>query len=132
MSASHRWFAQKSTPFPGSGRQNRRLSQDYERLCETEEAWIYAAMTRIMLKPLAGPSFSDSFLKEFVCILLNTFHDKHTAGEEKIFAQLRNDRISNQHNPLSRPYQIAAVDMTFPECEKGFLILGKSGQPSPG
>lgn len=31
----------------------RRLSKDYERLPETEEAWIYAAMTRLMLRRLA-------------------------------------------------------------------------------
>lgn len=31
----------------------RRLSKDYERLPETEEAWIYATMTRLMLRRLA-------------------------------------------------------------------------------
>ncbi len=31
----------------------RRLSKDYEVLPETSEAWIYAAMTRIMLRRLA-------------------------------------------------------------------------------
>ena len=30
-----------------------RLSKDYEILPETSEAWIYAAMTRIMLRRLA-------------------------------------------------------------------------------
>lgn len=29
---------------------NRRLSKDYERLCETSEAWIYTAMIHLMLK----------------------------------------------------------------------------------
>jgi putative transposase len=33
--------------------QSRRLSKDYERLCETSEALVYLAMTRIMLKRLA-------------------------------------------------------------------------------
>jgi putative transposase len=33
--------------------QSRRLSKDYERLCETSEALIYAAMTRLMLRRLA-------------------------------------------------------------------------------
>ncbi len=34
--------------------QNRRLSKDYERLCATSEAFIYAAMTRIMVRRLAS------------------------------------------------------------------------------
>ena len=34
--------------------QNRRLSKDYERLCATSEAFIYAAMTRIMVRRLAN------------------------------------------------------------------------------
>lgn len=33
--------------------QSRRLSKDYERLCETSEALIYLAMTRLMLRRLA-------------------------------------------------------------------------------
>lgn len=33
--------------------QNRRLSKDYERLCETSEALIYTAMSRLMLRRLA-------------------------------------------------------------------------------
>lgn len=33
--------------------QSRRLSKDYERLCETSEALIYVAMTRLMLRRLA-------------------------------------------------------------------------------
>jgi putative transposase len=32
---------------------NRRLSKDYERLCATGEAFIYAAMTRLMVRRLA-------------------------------------------------------------------------------
>jgi transposase len=35
--------------------QNRRLSKDYERLCATEEALIYLAMVRLMLRRLAPP-----------------------------------------------------------------------------
>jgi putative transposase len=31
---------------------NRRLSKDYEELAETTEAWVYAAMTRLMLHRL--------------------------------------------------------------------------------
>jgi hypothetical protein len=31
---------------------NRRLSRDYERLCATSEAWIYLAMSRLMLRRL--------------------------------------------------------------------------------
>ncbi len=33
--------------------QNRRLSKDYERLCATSEAFVYAAMTRLMVRRLA-------------------------------------------------------------------------------
>jgi len=33
---------------------NRRLSKDYEPLCETTETWIYLAMTRLMLRRLAA------------------------------------------------------------------------------
>jgi transposase len=32
--------------------QNRRMSKDYERLCATGEAFIYAAMTRLMVRRL--------------------------------------------------------------------------------
>ena len=31
----------------------RRLSKDYEALCETTETWIYISMTRLMLRRLA-------------------------------------------------------------------------------
>ena len=34
-------------------KQNRRMSKDYERLCATSEAFIYAAMTRLMVRRLA-------------------------------------------------------------------------------
>ena len=33
--------------------QNRRLSKDYERLCATSESFVYAAMTRLMVRRLA-------------------------------------------------------------------------------
>ena len=33
--------------------QNRRLSRDYERLCATSEAFVYAAMIRLMVRRLA-------------------------------------------------------------------------------
>jgi transposase len=32
---------------------NRRISKDYERLCSTGEALVYAAMTRLMVRRLA-------------------------------------------------------------------------------
>jgi putative transposase len=34
---------------------NRRMSKDYERLCSTGEAFVYAAMTRLMVRRLARP-----------------------------------------------------------------------------
>jgi len=33
--------------------QNRRMSKDYERLCETSEAFVYVAMSRLMVRRLA-------------------------------------------------------------------------------
>jgi putative transposase len=33
--------------------QNRRLSKDYERLCSTSEEFVYATMTRLMVRRLA-------------------------------------------------------------------------------
>ena len=33
--------------------QNLRMSKDYERLCATSEAFVYAAMARIMVRRLA-------------------------------------------------------------------------------
>jgi putative transposase len=33
---------------------NRRMARDHERLCTTGEAFIYAAMTRLMVRRLAG------------------------------------------------------------------------------
>jgi transposase len=38
--------------FSGLG-QNRRMSKDYERLCVTAEAFVYAAMVRLMVRRLA-------------------------------------------------------------------------------
>ena len=45
-----RWVAERTFAWLG---RNRRLSKDYERLCETTETWIYLAMTRLMLRRLA-------------------------------------------------------------------------------
>jgi putative transposase len=40
---------------------NRRLSKDYEELAETTEAWVYAAMVRLMLRRLAQTAASNDF-----------------------------------------------------------------------
>jgi hypothetical protein len=41
--------------------QNRRMSKNYERLCATGEAFVYAAMTRLMVRRLARvEEFPDS------------------------------------------------------------------------
>lgn len=45
-----RWIVERTFSWLG---QNRRLSKDYERLPETGEAFIYAAMSRLMAKRLA-------------------------------------------------------------------------------
>ena len=45
-----RWVVERTFSWFG---QNRRLSKDYERLCQTGEALIYATMTRLMARRLA-------------------------------------------------------------------------------
>jgi putative transposase len=45
-----RWVVERTFAWLG---QNRRLSKDYERLCETSEAMVYVAMSRLMLRRLA-------------------------------------------------------------------------------
>ena len=45
-----RWAVERTFSWLG---QSRRLSKDYERLCETSEALVYLTMSRIMLKRLA-------------------------------------------------------------------------------
>jgi putative transposase len=45
-----RWVVERTFSWFG---QNRRLSKDYERLCATSEACIYAAMMRLMIRRLA-------------------------------------------------------------------------------
>lgn len=45
-----RWVVERTFAWPG---RYRRLSKDYEELPQTTEAWIYAAMTGLMLRRLA-------------------------------------------------------------------------------
>jgi putative transposase len=45
-----RWVVERTFSWLG---QSRRLSKDYERLCTTSEAFIYVAMTRLMVRRLA-------------------------------------------------------------------------------
>lgn len=45
-----RWVVERTFSWVG---QNRRMSKDYERLPETGEAFIYVAMTRLMVRRLA-------------------------------------------------------------------------------
>ncbi len=45
-----RWVVERTFSWLG---QNRRMSKDYERLCATAEAFIYAAMLRLMVRRLA-------------------------------------------------------------------------------
>jgi putative transposase len=45
-----RWVVERTFAWLG---QNRRLSKDYERLCETSEIMVYAAMSRLMIRQLA-------------------------------------------------------------------------------
>jgi putative transposase len=45
-----RWVVERTFAWLG---QNRRLSKDYERLCETSEVMVYAALSRLMVRRLA-------------------------------------------------------------------------------
>src|SRR5918995_7202474 len=45
-----RWVVERSFAWIGH---NRRISKDYEKLCATGEAFVYAAMSRLMLRRLA-------------------------------------------------------------------------------
>jgi transposase len=45
-----RWVVERTFSWPS---QNRRMSKDYERLAATSEAFIYVAMTRLMVRRLA-------------------------------------------------------------------------------
>jgi transposase len=45
-----RWIVERTFSWLG---QNRRMSKDYERLPESEEAFIYVAMSRLMIRRLA-------------------------------------------------------------------------------
>lgn len=45
-----RWIVERTFSWVG---QYRRMSKDYERLCETSEAFILVAMTRLMARRLA-------------------------------------------------------------------------------
>jgi transposase len=45
-----RWVVERTFSWKD---QNRRMSKDYERLTETSEAFIYGAMSRLMLRRLA-------------------------------------------------------------------------------
>jgi putative transposase len=49
-SPRRRWVVERTFSWLS---QNRRMSKDYERLCATGEAFIYAAMTRLMVRRLA-------------------------------------------------------------------------------
>jgi putative transposase len=46
---ARRWVVERTFAWLG---QNRRMSKDYERLCATGEAFIYAAMSRLMVRRL--------------------------------------------------------------------------------
>ncbi len=45
-----RWVVERTFSWLG---QNRRMSKDYERLCASVEAFVYAAMIRLMVRRLA-------------------------------------------------------------------------------
>jgi transposase len=48
---SVRWIGERAF---GWWNWDRRLSKDYERLAETEEAWVYVGMARLMARRLTA------------------------------------------------------------------------------
>ncbi len=50
MALPRRWVVERTFSWLG---QNRRMSKDYERLCASAEAFVYAAMIRLMVRRLA-------------------------------------------------------------------------------
>ncbi len=50
MVLPRRWVVERTFSWLS---QNRRMSKDYERLCATAEAFVYVAMTRLMVRRLA-------------------------------------------------------------------------------
>ena len=52
-----RWVVERTFSWLG---QNRRMSKDYERLPESAEAFIYVAMSRLMVRRLARARLLDS------------------------------------------------------------------------
>ncbi len=46
---ARRWVVERTFSWLG---QNRRMSKDYERLCDSAEAFVYAAMVRLMVRRL--------------------------------------------------------------------------------
>jgi len=58
----HRWVVERAFAWLD---RNRRMSKDYERLCATGEAFVYAAMTRLMVRRLARAwEFPNSFSRK--------------------------------------------------------------------
>jgi hypothetical protein len=47
---TRRWVVERTYAWLS---QNRRMCKDYERLCATGEAFVYAAMSRLMVRRLA-------------------------------------------------------------------------------
>jgi putative transposase len=47
---ARRWVVERTFAWIGH---NRRMAKDYERLCATGEAFVYAAMSRLMVRRLA-------------------------------------------------------------------------------
>jgi putative transposase len=69
-----RWVVERTLAWLS---QNRRMSKDYERLCSTSESFVYAAMSRLMVRRLTrSRTFSDSFraglLGSLLCSPLKT------------------------------------------------------------
>jgi DDE family transposase len=61
---SHRWVVERTFSWIDH---NRRMSKDYERLAETSEAFIYLAMSRLMVRRLTRSwAFSDGLSRKLI------------------------------------------------------------------
>ena len=78
----------------------RRLSKDYEGLPETTEAWIYAAMTGIMLAAWPGPQLIRHPLRTSLCQHPDHVPEEFNISERRACDAPRHPRSKHQYAPM--------------------------------
>ena len=66
----------------------RRLSKDYEALCETTEAWIYISVTGLMLRRLARFFLDHRWTRATAKLALSSTEYGHAASASPPFASM--------------------------------------------